>query len=161
MSVNVGREVAELRRMTAKQLRQKYAEAFGEETISHNKVWMIKRIVWRLQARAEGGLSDRARQRAAELADDADLRFRPPPMKPAGDGPVLEVPFRADHRLPPPGTVLLRKYKGGVLQVRVRPDGFEYDGKVFASLSAVAKSITGSHCNGFAFFRIHNKGGDA
>lgn len=161
MSVNVGREVAELQRMTAKQLRQKYAEAFGEETCSNNKVWMIKRIAWRLQARAEGGLSDRARQRAAELADDADLRFRPPSMKAASeDAPVRVLKFQADDRLPPPGTVLLRKYKGEVLQVRVRPDGFEYDGKVFTSLSAVAKAITGSHCNGFAFFRINGQGGD-
>ena len=63
-------------------------------------------------------------------------------------------------RVPPPGTVILRKYKGEVLQVRVRPDGFEYDGTVFTSLSAVAKAITGSHCNGFAFFRINDQGGE-
>jgi hypothetical protein len=69
--------------------------------------------------------------------------------------------FQADDRLPPPGTVITRKYKGEVLQVKVRTDGFEYEGKVYASLSAVAKAITGSHCNGFLFFRIGGKGGDA
>ena len=58
-----------------------------------------------------------------------------------------------NHRLPPPGTVLVRPYKGARLQVRVLQAGFEYDGLVYRSLSAVAKAITGSHCNGFLFFR--------
>jgi hypothetical protein len=164
MEMNVGREVAALQRMTVKQLRQKYAEVFGEDTNGHNKAWLVKRIAWRLQARAEGGLSERARQRAAELADDADLRLNPPPMKAAPveeEAPVRVLKFPADNRLPPPGTVITRTYKGEVLQVRVRSDGFEYEGKVYTSLSAVARAITGSHCNGFLFFRIGGKGGDA
>ena len=74
METNVGREVAALLRMTVKQLWQKYAEVFGEETNGHNKAWLVKRIAWRMQARAEGGLSDRARKRALELVDDADIR---------------------------------------------------------------------------------------
>jgi hypothetical protein len=81
METNVGREIAALQRMTVKQLRQKYMEVFDEETNGHNKAWLVKRIAWRLQARAEGGLSERARRRATELADDADLRMNPPPMK--------------------------------------------------------------------------------
>jgi hypothetical protein len=165
MEMNVGLEVAALQRMTVKQLRQKYAEVFGEDTNGHNKAWLVKRIAWRLQARAEGGLSDRARQRALELADDADLRMNPPQMKatpPVQDEtPVRVLKFQADDRLPPPGTVITRKYKGEVLQVKVRPDGFEYEGEVYTSLSAVAKQITGSHCNGFLFFRLAGKGGDA
>jgi len=165
MSLNVGQEVATLARMTVKQLKQKYAEVFGEDTNGNNKAWLVKRIAWRLQARAEGGLSERALRRATELADDADLRLSPPPMKPAApveeDAPVRVLKIQADDRLPPPGTVITRKYKGEVLQVRVRSDGFEYEGNVYASLSAVAKAITGSHCNGFLFFRIGGKGGDA
>ena len=65
MTTDVGREVAALPRMTVTQLRQKYAEVFGEDTNGHNKAWLVKRIAWRLQARAEGGLSDRVRMRAA------------------------------------------------------------------------------------------------
>jgi len=164
MEMNVGREVAALQRMTVKQLRQKYAEAFGEDTNGHNKVWLVKRIAWRMQARAEGGLSERARRRAGELADDADLRMNPPPMKAAApavdETPVRVLKFQADDRLPPPGTVITSKYKGEVLQVKVRPDGFEYEGAVYTSLSAVAKQITGSHCNGYLFFRLAGKGGD-
>ena len=65
---------------------------------------------------------------------------------------------RSDDRLPPPGSIITRPYKGRDLQVRVLAAGLEYDGKVYPSLSAVAKAITGSHCNGFLFFRL--TGGD-
>lgn len=158
--MNVGREVSLLVRMSAKQLRQKYFEVFGEENNSRNKAWLVKRITWRMQALAEGGLSERALKRAAEIADDADLRIRPPSMKaPAEKAPVAVLDFKhVDDRLPPPGTIITRKYKGEVLQVRVRPDGFEYGGQVYASLSAVSKAVTGTHCNGFAFFNLAKRG---
>ena len=58
-------------------LRDRYAELFGEETRANNKPWLVKRIAWRLQALAEGDLSERALQRAAALAIDADLRMMP------------------------------------------------------------------------------------
>ena len=63
------------------------------------------------------------------------------------------MPAPVDHRLPPPGTILTRPYKGQLLQVQVLTDGFAYAGRVYASLSAVAKAITGSHTNGFLYFR--------
>jgi hypothetical protein len=55
--------------------------------------------------------------------------------------------------------VLTRKYKGGTVQVKVLAQGFEYAGALYSSLSAVAKAVTGSHCNGFLFFGL-TKGGD-
>jgi hypothetical protein len=164
MHLNVGKEVAALQRMTVKELRAKYAEVFGEETPAHNKAWLVKRIAWRIQALAEGDLSERARRRAAELACDADLRMNPPLLKTATDAeeaaPTRVLRFQSDERLPPPGTVITRRYKGDVLQVKVLPHGFEYEGEVYTSLSAVAKAITGSHCNGYLFFRLGGKGGD-
>jgi hypothetical protein len=48
MSITIGKEVAALRRMTNKELRARYAEAFGEETKANNSAWLIKRIAWRL-----------------------------------------------------------------------------------------------------------------
>jgi hypothetical protein len=75
MDTNVGKELAALQRMTVKELRTRYAEVFGEATNANNRAWLVKRIAWRLQALAEGDLSERARQRAAELANDADLRL--------------------------------------------------------------------------------------
>jgi len=76
MHLNVGKEVAALQRMTVRELRERYAEVFGEETPADNKAWLVKRIAWRLQVLAEGDLSQRARRRAAELANDADLQLR-------------------------------------------------------------------------------------
>src|ERR1700733_4469883 len=78
MQVNVGKEIAALKGMTNKELRAKYAEVFGEETNVNNAAWLIKRIGWGLQALAGGGLSERARRRAGELANDADVRLSPP-----------------------------------------------------------------------------------
>jgi hypothetical protein len=159
MSVNVTREVAALQRMTTKQLLERYAEVFGEQTNGRNKAWLVKRIAWRLQANAEGRLSERARHRASELANDADLRLNPPRVKavrPAEDAPPVQVlKFQTDDRLPPPGTILTREYKGGTVQVKVTATGFEYEGMAYGSLSAVAKAITGSHCNGFLFFKLN------
>ena len=67
-----------LERMTVRELKERYAELFGEETRTHNRAWLFKRIAWRIQSQAEGDLSERAKQRAAELACDADLRLSPP-----------------------------------------------------------------------------------
>ena len=71
MEVNIVQEVAALERLSVGQLRQRFAELFGEATSASNRTWLIKRIIWRLQALAEGDLSERARRRAAELARDA------------------------------------------------------------------------------------------
>lgn len=154
--LNVGKELAALERLTVRQLRERYAEVFGEPTSSRHKDHLIKRIVWRLQAVAHGGLSERARERAAELANDADLRMLPPRDKPAaGAGGLtamgkLAVP--QDDRPLMPGTILTRPYKDRTVRVLVLDGGFEYEGKVYRSLSAIAKVVTGSHWNGHRFF---------
>jgi hypothetical protein len=159
----MGRQLTQLQRLTTPQLRSRYAAVFGEQTPANNRIWLIKRIAWRLQELAEGGLSDRARRRAAALANDADLRMNPPrPPRGSKTAPVIPAtPSEPalDRRLPPPGTVLTRSYKGQTLQVEVLPRGFAYQDQVFKSLSAVAKAITGSHCNGFWFFGLTAKGG--
>ena len=70
------RELAALERMTAAELRDKYAELFGEPAASGNRAWLARRVGWRMQALAEGDLSERAKALAAELARDADVRLR-------------------------------------------------------------------------------------
>jgi hypothetical protein len=163
--MNLAQDIATLPTLSVRQLRQRYAEIFGETINAGHKGWLIKRIAWRIQAMAEGDLSERARQRAAELANDADLRLSPPkpratPMPASVESSASQpqaarpAPAAPDHRLPLPGGVIQRLYKGQQLQVTVLNSGFAYDGQVFASLSAVARAITGSHCNGFLFFRL-------
>ena len=157
MEQTLNPDIAALPRLRVSELRTKFAAVFGEATPSHNKVWLIKRIAWRLQALAEGGLSERARRRAEELANDADLRLNAPKAKTA-EVPVERTTVKplsapADERLPPPGTILTRPYKGQTVQVQILTNGFAYQGQVYLSLSAVAKAVTGSHTNGFLFFR--------
>jgi hypothetical protein len=158
MQLNIGKEVAAMQRMTMKELRGRYAEAFGEMTAANNNAWLVKRIAWRLQAVAEGDLSERARQRALELANDADLRLSPPKAKPAADRTKIATLHTGDGRVPLAGTIITRLYKGTTLLVKVLPSGFEFEGEVFKSLSAVAKAITGQHCNGYYFFRLGKDG---
>jgi hypothetical protein len=142
-----------LRELTVGQLREKYRDVFGEETKSGNKDWLWKRIAWRIQELEYGGLSECARHRAAELADEADIRVRVPKNAFAGH------PDEGRKKAAPTGSVLNRKYKGRTYSVRVLENGFEYDGRIFRSLSAVARDITGSHWNGNLFFNISGNGG--
>src|SRR5262245_21242054 len=161
MASEMAKELAALERLSVGGLQERYAEVFGEPTRGNNRPWLVRRIAWRLQERAEGGLTERARRRAEELADDADLRVIPPRAgagRPAARTAAMLDAAPKDPRLPVPGTILTRPYKGGVLQVRVLGGGFEYDGSTYRSLSAVAKAATGSHCNGFAFFGLVGKG---
>jgi len=164
MELNVAQELSILKRMTPAELRVKYRETYGEENRSGHKDWLIKRIIWRLQALAEGDLSERARHRTLELANDADLRTNAPrPPKPVSVLPqrhaARKAASTADDRLPMPGTVITRQYKGEMLQVHVLTSGFAYNGDVYRTLSAVAKAITGTHTNGFLFFRMGTYGG--
>jgi hypothetical protein len=161
--MNVGKEIAVLKHMTVAELRAKYAEVFGEKTRSRHKDFLVKRIAWRLQSLAEGDLSERARKRAAELANDADIRMRAP-KTPAVAAPerthVAELRISPDKRVPMPGAVITREYKGRTVVVTVLPKGFEYEGQVYRSLSAVAHAVTGTHWNGYHFFNLLKGGND-
>ena len=157
--------ISGLQRLTMQELRARYAELFGETTTVKNRTWLFRRVAWRLQSLAEGDLSERARQRATELANDADLRTTVPRAERPAPAPECIQPLpmasRPDPRLPMPGTILTRVYKGQTLQVEVLAEGFAYAGQTYKSLSAVAKAVTGAHCNGFLFFRMGQPGGAA
>ena len=151
-----------MRQMSAGELRARFVELFGEPPRSRQKEHLVRRIAWRLQAQREGDLTERARRRAAELARDADLRLGAP--RKAKAKAVVSTPSglgAPDKRLPMPGTILVRQYVGQTLQVMVLKQGFEYDGQIYESLTAVAKQITGKHWNGFHFFGLSKKGARA
>ncbi len=162
----IQQQTDELRDMPVSRLRERYADVFGEPTTSGNRQWLYRRVAWRVQSLAEGDLSERARRRATELARDVDVRVRPPGERESDN--VRAVPrlvtitgrlaSTGTDRLPAPGTVLRRTFKGAEHEVTVLPLGFEYEGKTYRSLSAVATAITGSHWNGFLFFGLTKKG---
>lgn len=162
--LNITKEVAAMERMTVDQLRAKYAEIFGEPTNGRHKQWLIKRTIWRLQANEEGDLSERARRRAMELANDADIRMMTPrerrPMEDAAARTkTVATQVRASTDLLP-GTLLTREYKGRTIRVTALEDGFEFEGDRYKSLTAVTQAVTGKHWNGFHFFGLRQTGGE-
>ena len=156
MKPSVAAEIARLGQLTVSQLTRRYEEVAGEPCRSRHKQYLVRRVAWLLQAKAEGGLTERARRRAEELANVADVRTTPPraPHSAAKTPRIV-----ADHapRLPPPGNWIERSYKGRQVRVLVLPDGFEFEGARYRSLSAIAKGVTGSHVNGFHFFRLRGQ----
>ena len=164
----VSQQLAALSGMGVAALRSKYLEVFGEPSRSGNKAYLFKKLAWRIQSLAEGGLSERAKRRAEELARDADLRTTVPrpPKESAGAAArtvVLKAPSADGRdRLPIPGTVLTRTYRGTHVAVTVLADGtFDYAGQTYRSLSAIAKAVTGSHWNGYLFFGLTSKGNNS
>lgn len=160
MNPTTYQEILGLSRMTVGELRDKYLDVFGEETRSFHKEFLRKRIAWRMQALAEGDLSERARRRAEELANDADLRLRMP-RDPAKHGSAEEKArtttgrlVSRDPRLPLPGTLLARRFKDRDIVVNVLDDDFEFEGRRYKSLSAIAREVTGARWNGYLFFGL-------
>ena len=164
MDETVRQEIESLRTLKTKELKLRYRELFGEDSPSSNHQHLFRRIAWRLQAQAGGDLSERARQRAAELAEDLDLRLRAPrrfwgQLLKANSAALESAPPR-DPRLPPVGSVLKRSYQGKTIIVTVLEQGFSYNGRTYGSLSAVAHQVTGTRWNGFLFFALLKSGGE-
>ncbi|QDU71083.1 DUF2924 domain-containing protein [Mucisphaera calidilacus] len=162
-------QLAALDDMTTGELANLYRDLHGQPCRTRHRAYLIRKNAWRIQANAEGDLSERARrirERAFELANDAEVRVMAPKTmicppqtgetvtvtRPMSRGPAKPT----DPRIPPPGTALVREYKGRTIRAVVLKDGqgFECDGERFRTLTAVAKRVTGSHMNGFRFFRL-------
>ena len=161
-------QIAALQRMTVGQLREKWKELYGgEETRSFNRVYLWRRLAWRVQELAYGGLSERAKARIAELNRDDDLRFLPPrtwsPPTIAAPAPASRPRDRAlrDPRIPAPGSVITRVYHGREIRVTVTETGFEWEGRPYKSLSAVAQAVTGQKWNGLLFMGLTRRNGRA
>ncbi len=143
--------IRQLEDMTVGDLAELYRQLYGEPTRTRNKDYLRKRLQFRLQELASGGLPAKALAKITELGDELPERWR---IRQAEKGklPMPEVP--RDPRLPPAGTVLRRVHQGATHDVTVALDGFDYAGRRFKTLSAIAKLITGTPWNGFAFFGL-------
>ncbi len=163
--VSITAQILALQRMKVSDLRAEWRRLYGEDTQSCNRQYLWRRLAWRVQELAYGGLSERAKARIAELNRDGDLRFLPPrgwdpdaivaPAPTSGQG---ARPIR-DPRLPDPGAVITRHYRGQEIRVSVFEKGFEYQRRPYKSLSAVAKSVTGQKWNGWLFFGLTRRNG--
>lgn len=164
---DIAGEIDSLYRMTTGELADRYEALHGRPARTRHRAYLIRKIAWRIQANAEGDLTDRARRRAAELADDAEVRVMAPKTliypPQHGHGATVSRPLpngeHNDPRLPSPGSAIVRQYKGRTIRVVVLADGegFEHHGDRYRTLSAIAKKVTGSHINGFRFFRLGSK----
>ena len=134
---------------------------FGAEHPVSNCQHLRRKIAWHIQAEKEGGLPESVRQHAIAIAREADLRVR---IADNVSRRLREIPLDMavtttvvqprDARLPMPGSLIVRKYKDRTLVVKVLDSGFEFEGRRFTSLSAIAGEITGARWNGFAFFGL-------
>jgi hypothetical protein len=160
MDMALVRRIEELRRLSVPALKVKYREVFGVETRSSHKQYLFRRIAWQLQAQLEGGLNERALDRALQIADDADLRSSGPkgfwswPEQPQKIQSRPQSRNHRDGRLPQPGTLLTRRHQGREVVVKVLDEGFEYQSQHYGSLSAIALVVTGTRWNGLLFFGL-------
>jgi hypothetical protein len=138
--------LAALQTASTAALKQQWRELFGKEPPAFNRAYLQSRLAYRIQELAYGGLKPETRARLEALGEQLD------------GGNVMLRRIRADSR-PLPGTRLLREWQGIEHVVTVRPDDFEYEGRRYASLSAIARHITGTRWNGWSFFGIRNPRG--
>lgn len=136
-------------------LQAQYCALFGKEgPCSNNKLFIWRRIAYRLQEEAYGPLPAATQERVGELikmydpVNNSALRAENAPV--SGKKKTLS----RDRRLPIPGAIIRKSYKGTAVEVKTLENGFEYNEKVYRTLSAVAKAITGDHWNGYKFFAI-------
>src|SRR5262249_18707317 len=139
--ITIAQQIRELHDMTVAQLAARYEELHGRETRIKNKAFLRRQVAWKMQEREYGGLSERAMSRLEELIAEIELPLAPPEaQRPART--------RKQPRAPLVGTTLIRQWRGQEIRVEVRDGGFEWDGVIYKSLSAVAKAITGANWNG-------------
>lgn len=176
--MSMATDIFRLQSVKTAELKQQYEKLWGEPSRSNNRQYLIKKIAWRMQEENRDGIPEALRRRALEIANPLDLRTRPRPgfgeemerLAEQGRQEIEEAAEREerdplgnwDPRLPMPGTVLTREYKGRKVEALIAgAKRFEYEGRVYRSLSAVAKAITGTQYNGFAFFGLAEKPGVA
>jgi hypothetical protein len=87
------------------------------------------------------------------LAKPAILRVVSPITQ--AESTVENLPVRQrDNRLPSPGSIITKTYRGKTIEVKVLENGFEYEGKVFKSISRVAMTIVKRQISGYVFFGL-------
>ncbi len=161
MTETVGQTQSRLNNMSLEELRLTYEQVYNELSTSRHRRYLIKRILWGIQANEFGGLTGRAREKAKRMANLIDVRLTMPKE-------AVQV-VRKDvsqfcKSIPdelPSGVQFERMYKGRKVIVTIVDNGVRYEGRLYRSLTAVAKEVTGSHTSGKLFFGLGKTGGKA
>jgi hypothetical protein len=143
MSKSVLAQIGALKSMDAKALKGRWRELFETEPPPYNRRFLESRLAYRIQELAYGGLKPETVERLAALAEQV--------------GRKGAAQARAAKERPIAGTKLIREWKGIEHSITVRDDGYEYQGRPYKSLSAIARLITGTRWNGWTFFGLKDQ----
>jgi hypothetical protein len=141
MSDQMLARLAALKTTPTPKLKEQWRQLFESEPPAFNRRYLESRLAYRIQELAYGGLKPETVRRLEKLGEELD------------DGSKAKRQTRADSR-PIAGTRLIREYQGVEHCVTVRDNDFEYQGRPYKSLSAVARTITGTQWNGVVFFGL-------
>jgi len=126
-------------------LKAQWRELYGKEPPPFSRSYIQSRLAFRIQELAYGGLKPETVDRLVALGEQLD------------GGNVVLRRIRADGR-PLAGTRLIREWRGVQHVITIRPDDFEFEGRPYQSLSAIARHITGTRWNGWTFFGLRTRG---
>ena len=144
MTNSVLARVAGLKALPIPALKQQWRELFDTEPPPYNRRFLEHRLAYRIQELAFGGLKRDTIERLRAIAENLD-----------GGDPARRR--RSENDRPIAGTRLIREYQGVEHCVTVRDEDFEYQGRPYKSLSALARAITGTRWNGLLFFGLKNR----
>ncbi|WEF23176.1 DUF2924 domain-containing protein [Paracoccus sp. S3-43] len=139
--------LAALKTTTTPDLKKQWRELFDSEPPPFNRRYLESRLAYRIQELAYGGLKPETIRRLERLGEELD------------GGDKKKRGIRLDRDRPITGTRLLREWQGVEYIVTVTADGFEWQGRPYKSLSAIARAITGTRWNGWVFFGLKNHSG--
>jgi hypothetical protein len=142
MTDSIAARVAALPKTPTPELKQMWRELYDKEPPGFSRNYLISRLAYRIQELAYGGLKPATRAKLDALADALDQKAA---RKRVVNRPVV-------------GTQLIREWRGVEQRVTVLADGFEWEGRRYKSLSAVARAITGTRWNGWSFFGLKRHG---
>lgn len=151
MSDSVLKQVAGLCNLNHDELKALYMTLHGKEPPAYNRDFIIKRLAYRLQEIAYGGISEQVQRRLDDVLVEHGYDENAMPIKKS------RGKDKSPRNHPITGCVFIREWNGTRHMVTTLADGFEYEGRKYRSLSAIAKTITGTHWNGRAFFGLDNR----
>src|SRR4051794_33182652 len=144
MTDSVLTRVADLKGLPIPQLKKQWRDLFETEPPPYNRRFLEHRLAYRIQELAYGGLKPDTIKRLKAIAQDLEGGEPARRRRPAKDRPIA-------------GTRLIREWQGVEHCVTVREDGYEYQGRPYKSLSAIARGIAGTRWNGWLFFGLKNR----
>lgn len=147
MQIDDNRQVlarlAALKDMTVRELKAEWGKLFSSEAPNNSRPFLEQRLAYRIQELTWGGPSKPVRQLLDALADEVE-------------GKKVRKSVISDPRNPVIGTRLVREWDGAEHVITVLKDGFDWQGRRYKSLSAVARNITGTRWNGYRFFGLRD-----